>query len=433
MQVSVESTGPLERRIAVEVPAERVEREVDNKLRALGRTAKIKGFRPGKVPLKVVQQQYGDQVRQEVLGDLLQATYSEALDQEKLQPAGRPRIEPEQQAPGEAFRYTAIIEVFPEVKLQGLDQIEVSRPLVEIGDDDVDKLLQRIRRQHAEWEPVERKSADGDQLVVDFEGSIDGEPFEGGKAEKATVELGAGRMLKDFEKGLTGVQAGQDLSFKVNFPKDYNAEHLAGKKAVFKAHVHSVSAPRLPEVDDAFAERLGMSEGGVSRLMEELRKSMEREVEQATQGRVKQQVLDQLYEKNPIELPTPLVDEEIRRLQQDMVQRMGMGEDSQPDLPRELFEEEARKRVALGLLVGEVIREHEIRIEEDRVRQAIGRLVAGQENPEETARAYLSDPDTRRGIEAMVMEEQVVDLLLESATVKDQKTSFEDLVSQGQG
>ena len=435
MQVSVESTGTLERRINVEVPAEQVENAVENKLRQLARTAKIKGFRPGKVPMRIVRQQYGEQVRQEVLGDLIQSTYGEALQKEELNPAGQPRIEPQTLEPGKPFSYTAVIEVFPEIKLADPGKIEVTRPEAEITDADMDKLLDRIRKQHAEWRDVERKATDGDRLVVDFEGRIDGEAFEGGKAEKANIELGAGQMLEDFEKGLKGARAGEDLKFKVKFPKDYNAEHLAGKKAEFTAHVHSVSEPELPELDDDFASKLGINEGGMSKLREQLRESMEREARQASRQRLKKQVMDGLYEYNPVEVPGALVDDEIARLRQDMLQRMGLqqGSDQAPELPRELFEEEASRRVALGLLVGAVIREHELKLEEQRVKDTVSELVAGTENPQEMARAYLGDANARRSIEAMAMEEQVVDYLLDKVKVKSSKVDFEELVGQQQG
>ena len=435
MQVSVESTGTLERRVNVEVPADRVENAVENKLKQLSRTAKIKGFRPGKVPMRIIRQQYGDQVRQEVLGDLIQSTYGEALQKEELNPAGQPRIEPRELESGKPFSYTAVIEVFPEIKLADPAKIEVTRAEAEVGAADMDKLLERIRKQHAEWREVERKAADGDQLVVDFEGRIDGEPFEGGKAEKATIELGAGKMIEDFEKGLKGARAGEDLKFKVKFPKDYNAEHLAGKKAEFTAHVHSVSEPELPELNDEFAVKLGISEGGMDKLREQLRESMEREVRQAARQRLKKQVMDGLYENNRIEVPTSLVDDEIARLREDMLQRMGLQQssDQAPDLPRELFEEEASRRVALGLLVGAVIRENELKLEEQRIKDTVSELVAGTDNPQEMARAYLADNNARRSIEAMAMEEQVVDFLLDRVKVKSSKMDFEELVGQQQG
>lgn len=432
MQVSVESTGALERRLTVQVPADRIEQQIEERLRSLSRRAKIKGFRPGKVPYKVVRQHYGDDVRQEVLSEVVRSSFSEAVAEKQLNPAGAPRIEPESAEPGQDLRYTATIEVYPEIELTGLDGIEVERPQVEISDADVDAMLERMRKQHATWEEVQRPAARGDRVSVDFEGAIDGEPFPGNKGENTAVELGAGSMLPEFEKALEGAEPRQELSFDVTFPDDYHGEEVAGKTARFQVTVRGVSEPRLPELDEEFAKTFGVTEGGVEKLRERLRESMQREAEQTARNRVKQQVLDGLAEANPVDVPTALVDEEIERLRKDTAARMGVPEDRTADLPRELFAEQAEKRVRLGLLIGELIREQDIQVDRDRLKETVDGMVAGYENPEEMARAYMQNPQVLRSLEAMVLEEQVVDHLLERAKVSDKAVSFDELVNQAE-
>lgn len=432
MQVSVESTGALERRLTVQVPADRIEKQIEERLQSLSRRAKIKGFRPGKVPYKVVRQHYGDDVRQEVLSEVMRSSFSEAVTEQQLNPAGMPRIEPQSAEPGQDLRYTATIEVYPEIKLTGLDGIEVERPQVEITDADLDAMLERMRKQHATWEEVQRPAAQGDRVNVDFEGTIGGEPFPGNKGENTAVELGSGNMLPEFEKALEGAEPGQELSFDVTFPDDYHGEDVAGKTARFQVTVRSVSEPRLPELDEEFAKTFGVTEGGVEKLRERLRESMQREAEQTARNRVKQQVLDGLAEANPVEVPTALVDEEIERLRKDTAARMGVPEERTADLPRELFAEQAEKRVRLGLLIGELIREQEIEADRDRLKETVDGMVAGYENPEEMAHAYMQNPQVLRSLEAMVLEEQVVDHLLGRAKVSDKPVSFDELVNQAE-
>ncbi len=431
MQVSVESTGTLERRLTVQVPADRIEKQVEERLLSLSRQAKIKGFRPGKVPYKVVRQRYGEDVRREVLGEVMRSSFGEAVSQHELHPAGAPRIEPESAEPGQDLRYTATIEVYPEIELQGLDALEVTRPQVEIGDRDVEAMLERMRRQHATWDEVTRAAREGDRVSVDFRGTIDGEEFSGNTAEKASVELGSGNMLEDFEQALIGAEPGQDLAFDVTFPGDYHSGEVAGKTARFEAHVHSVSEPRLPDADDEFAKAFGVTEGGLATLRERLRESMQREADEAIRRRVKQQVLDGLAAANPVEVPRALVEEEIGRLRQDAGARMGLPEERSAELPAELFAEQAEKRVRIGLLVGELIRQQEIQVDRERVKAMVDGMVAGYENPEEMARAYMQNPQVSRSLEAMALEEQVVDHLLERAKVSEEPVSFDELVDQG--
>lgn len=428
MQVSVETVSNLQRRMIVQVPAERIEQEVDRRLRSLMKRVRIDGFRPGKVPLKVVQQRYGAGVYQEVVGDVVQSTYQEAIAQEKLQPAGGPSIEPKVMEPGKGLEYVATFEVFPQVQAADLSQVSVERPRVEIGEADVDKVIESLRRQHKTFVAVDRPAREGDQVVVDFEGSLDGETFEGGKAEAAPVELGAGQMLAAFEEQLVGLRPGEEKTLDVPFPEGYPAEHLAGKTAQFAVKVREVKEPSLPPVDEDFARAFGIKEGGVDKLREEVRANMAREVEESVKNRVKTQVMDALYKAHDLELPEALVKEEIERLRQQAAARFGEQVKGQ-NLPDELFAEEARRRVALGLIIRELVRSNDLSVDPERVQETLERMAAGYEDPKQVIDYYRTNAQAMSGLEAMVLEEQVVDWVLGQGTVTEKPTSFDELMN----
>lgn len=432
MQVSVEQTGNLERKVTVQVPAERVEDEVTNRLRNLARRVRMDGFRPGKVPFKVVQKRYDGQVRGEVLSDLVQQTLSEALRQENLRPAGGPRIEPKKMEPGQALEYSAIFEVYPQIELASLDSAAVEKPAAEVTDADVDKMLEKLRTQRATWNEVEREAREGDQITVNFEGSIDGQVFAGGKGDQVPIVLGSGTMIEGFESQLEGAKAGEHRTVDVRFPDDYRAKEVAGKDAKFEVDVVKVAEPVLPEMDDDFAQAFGVKEGGVEALRSEVRGNMERELEQKVRAHIKEQVLERLLEANEIEVPKALVDEEITRL---ISQATGKSPEELRgmNLPREAFEERARKRVALGLLIGEVINKNELQLDADRVSETLNRVAASYEDPEEVIQAYRKNPSLRNDLEAHVMEEQVVDLLVGQMQVKEKRMAFDDLMNEGEG
>ncbi|MEA5444565.1 trigger factor [Gammaproteobacteria bacterium AB-CW1] len=433
MQVSVESDGGLKRRMKVQVPAERIDKEVDNRLRSLGKKAKLPGFRPGKVPFKVMRQQYGEQVRAEVVNEVVRETWSEALEKEALRPAGGPEISSLDSEPGKELEYEAAFEIYPEIELKSLEGESIERPKVEITDEDVDAMLENLQRQHGEWKPVERAAADGDQVRIDFEGKVDGEPFEGGSAEGVEVELGAGRLLADFEKGLKGVEAGQELEVKVKFPKDYGSEEVAGKKGVFQVKVHEVKALELPELDDSFCERFGITEGGVDKLREEVRNNMDAELEQTVRGNVREQVLEKLLAKNEIDVPTAMVDQEIQSLRQDTMQRMGVSDpDKAPDMPDEMFRDQAERRVRVGLLMGEVIRKHELKPDEAHIDKVLERVTAGQENADELARQYKANPQAMQQLQTMALEEQVIEKLMGELEIKEVEKPFREVMNFAQ-
>ncbi len=429
MMVSVETVGGLERRMKVQVPAERIEKEVDSRLERVGRTARIKGFRPGKVPMKVIRQRYGSQVRQEVLGEVMQMSYFEAISQEKLRPAGHPRIEPGNTDQGHDLEYTAVFEVYPDVELKGHEGLAVEKPTAEIAETDIDDMIENLRRQRAEWEESEQAAETGCRIIVDFKGTLDGEPFEGGSGEEVPVVLGQGGMLPDFEAGLVGMTAGAEKDISVSFPENYGAEELAGRTAEFHVTARRVETQRLPEVDDDFCAAFGITEGGVSKLRDEVLDSMRRELDQTVQARMKEQVMDGLLEGNEVELPVALVEEEIRSLREAAARRMGVDPADPSNLPpRDSFEEVAQRRVKLGLLVAEVIRKGDIELDKERVRERVRQLAADYGNPEEVVKLYTQNRQLMDRLEMEVMEEQVVNWLLERAQISEKPIAFKELM-----
>ncbi|MFO1407085.1 MAG: trigger factor [Steroidobacteraceae bacterium] len=430
MQVSVEQTGALERRIEVSVPKERVEQAVHERLQQVGRTARLKGFRPGKAPLKVIRQQFGAQVRQEVVGDLVQATFAEAVTQQKLAPATGPRIEPIEVGPGEDLRYRAVFEVYPDVTLGKVEGIEVVRPVAEVGDADIDAMVENLRAQRPKFDPVERESREGDRVTMDFAGNIGGEAFEGSSGTDVAVLLGGGRMIREFEAGITGMKAGEERRFDVRYPDDYHNKSLAGRTATFDVTMKKVEEKSLPDLDDEFCREYGVAEGGMTQLRSEVAENMRRELEANVRGRIRGQVLERLLEANPVEVPRSLVDAQVREMQIDAARRMGARDASQVP-PADPFVEPARRRVALGILVGEVIKRNGIRLDRDKVEARLADLAGGYPDPGSVLKAYRQNADAMRQIENMVLEEQVVDWLLERAKVTDQPASFKEVMNFG--
>ena len=428
MQVSVESTGKLERRMRVELPAARIDQEVDSRLKSVGKTAKIKGFRPGKVPAKVVKQRYGAQIREEVVSEIMQQSYTDAVQQENLNPAGGPSIQPDKPEDSNGFAYIATFEVMPEVELKDLDKIKVAKPVVSIGKKDLDAMIDKLRKQKATWEEVDRKSADGDRVIVDFDGSLDGEAIAGGKGTEVPVVLGDGMMLPDFEKALFGVKAGDEKSFKVKFPKDYQAEELQGKKVDFDAKVHRVEKEVLPEVNDEFAAMFEVAEGGIEKFKEDVKDNMRREADAKISGDIREQVIDGLIETNAIEVPKTLIHQEKHALQRDAMQRMGI-EDPEQAPAIDNFTELAEKRVRLGLLIRQLIADQKLSIDEGMVRARVEEMCAGYENAEDMVNMYLSNPQVVQQIEPMVLEQQAIDWLAENGKVTDKKVAFTDYMN----
>jgi trigger factor len=428
MQVSVESIGKLERRMQVQVPAEEVKQQIATRLKELSRTARLKGFRPGKAPLTVIRQQFGQQVHREVIGELMQSSFSEAVTQNQLSPAGSPRIEPKTVAEGQDLTYVATFEVLPEVSFAPIASLPVERVTAEVTDGDVDAMIERLRKQQTKYSPVQRPAAAGDKVTVDFEGTIDAVPFEGGKGEGVPIVIGEGRMLPQLEQGLTGVTAGETKDIGVDFPADYRATELAGKHAVFKVSVKGVEEPSLPELDEEFCKSFGVAEGGIPKLREDVAANMRRELEQNIRNRNKAAVLDKLYQANPVDIPNALLESQIRDMQVDTMRRAGAKDVSQAP-PREPFVEPARRRVALGLLINEIIRRENIVLDPVRTNARLDEMVSAYGDAAALKRAYLQNADAMRQIESLALEDQVVDWILAHAAVTDRPQTFKELMN----
>ncbi len=385
---------------------------------------------PGKAPLKVIKQQFGAQVRQEVLSDLMQSSFAEAVNSQKLSPAAGPRIEPISTGPGEDLKYRAVFEIFPEVELKLVDGLKIERPVAEVTESDVDAMVQNLREQRPRFNEVDRPSAEGDRVTMDFNGLLDGKGFEGSKGEGVAVLLGGGRMLADFERGVTGAKAGDSLTIDVRYPDDYHNKSLAGQTAAFDVQVKKVEEKVLPELDDEFCSEYGVLEGGMEQLRSEVRENMGRELTTNIRTRLKQQLLDRLLEGNPVEVPRGLVDAQVREMQIDAARRIGARDASQIP-PPETFQEPARRRVALGILISELIKSRGIELDRARVEERLAELAADYPDPAPVLKAYRENAEAMRQVESLVLEEQVIDYLLERAESKDRPMSFKDLMNFG--
>lgn len=430
MQVSLETGEGLERKLTIQVPAETVDKEVESRLNSMKTRVKVDGFRPGKVPFKIVKQQYGDQVHQEVVGDVMQTSFRDAVAKEDLKPAGMPSIEPKTMKLGEPLEYVATFEVYPEVELADFSSLEVERTTAEVADADIDKMLDTLKKQRTTYDVVERASQDGDQITISFEGFVDGEAFEGGKADNVPVVIGSGSMIPGFEEQLVGKSAGDEFSFEVTFPEDYHAENLKGKPATFETRVVSVAEAKEPELDDEFARAFGVTEGGIEQLRKDVRENMERELKNKLETLLKNSVMDALLKANDIDVPKALVDEEAGNLQQQMAQQGQL--QAGMSLPKELFEGEAKRRVSLGLLIGEVVKKAEIKVEQDKVNAKIEDIAATYEDPQQVRDHYQNNPQMKSGIEALVMEEMVVDWIAEQAKVNEVSKGFDEVMKPDQ-
>ena len=431
MQVSLTATGGLERRLEVAVPANEVATQVEQRLKNISRTARLKGFRPGKAPLPVVRKQFGEQVHADVVSDLIRSSFAEALTQEKLTPAGGPRIEPITMAPGTELKYAAIFEVLPEIKVRPFDSIAVDRPSAQVTEDDINAMIESMRRQKPVFTVVERHAQETDRVTIDFDGQIDGKPFEGGEGRNVTVVIGSRQALPELEEGIKGAAAGENRAVSLSFPADSPNKALAGNTAQLQVTIKQVEQQSLPEVDEAFCRAYGVEEGGIETLRTEVRSSMERELSDVIRNRVRGQVLDALYRENTFEVPRSMIDEQVQRLQLDAARRIGAKDASQVPA-RELFEDQARRRAALGLLMGQIVQSEGIKLDRERVQTRLDALVASYPNSEEVRRAYLQNADAMRQVESVALEDQVVDWIVDRAHVNDKPMSFKDLTGFGQ-
>lgn len=430
MQATVETLEGLERRLTITVPAANIEDAVTAELRNIAKNRRFDGFRKGKVPLKMVAQMYGKAVRNDVMGEVMQRHYIEAIVKEKINPAGAPTFAPVETAEGQDLVFTATLEVFPEIELKGLENVTVEKPVVEVQDADVDNMIETLRKQQATWTEVEAAAEEGMRATIDFTGSIDGEEFEGGKAENFPLELGQGRMIPGFEDGITGKTAGMEFEIDVTFPEDYHAENLKGKAAKFLIKVNKVESRELPELTDEFVSKFGVAEGGIDALKAEVRKNMERELKQAVKARIKEQAIDGLAKENDITVPAALIEQEIGVLRQQAAQRFGGNTEAADQLPRELFEEQAKKRVVVGLLLGEVIKSEELKADDEKVKALISEMATAYEDPTEVIAYYESNEEMMNNMRNVALEEQAVDAIIAKAQVTEKEESFDAIMNQ---
>lgn len=432
MQVSVEMLNDLERRVTVQVPAERVAKEIQDRLIAMSRRVKVDGFRPGKVPLKLIRRMYGDQVRYEAVSELMEHSLRDALVQEKLNPLGGPKIEPKPLEEGQAFEYSATFEVMPEFDPSGFENIKVERPVAEVTEQDVDHMIETLRQQRTIWTAVERPARDGDRVRFDFEGKIDGQDFAGNKGENAQIVLGGKSLLADFETRLIGLTPGTETEFDLTFPEDYQVKEVAGKTAHFQVKLHGVEEAHLPEVDDAFAEKFDVKEGGVPALRQALRENMERELREGIQAVTKRQVMQGLLEANTVPLPQALIEVEIEQLASQLRFPPSNNDEKIQQLKAKLFETEARRRVALGLLISKLATKQGIQADEERVRARLDAFAATHEEPAEVLRYYEQTPNALDNVRALVLEDQIVDWVLERAQVTEKASTFAEIMMPSQ-
>lgn len=434
MQVSVETTQGLERRLTITVPAESIDTAVKSRLQQLAKTQRINGFRPGKVPVSVIQKRYGQAVRQEIAGEAMQRNFYDAIVQEKITPAGMPNFEMKTDVDGQDLTFVAAFEVYPEVEVKDADKIEVAKPVVDISDKDLANMMDTLRKQHASWKEVKRKAKSDDRVTVDFIGTIDGAEFEGGKAEDFQLEMGKDRMIPGFEKPIVGNKTGDEVVADVTFPEDYHADKLKGKDAQFTITLKKVEQLDLPKVDEDFAKLFGIEDGNIESLEAEVRKNMQRELDQTLKANVKEQVIAGLLANNQIDLPKSLVEQEINALREQAKQRFsqqqGGNVDNLPELPADLFEENARKRVTIGLLLGEVIKTEKLKVDTSKVDALIETAASAYEDPQEVIEYYKTNDELLQQMNNVALEEQAVEVLLTKAKVKEVTKAFDEIMNK---
>lgn len=433
MQTNQEALGALERRIDMSVPVAEIEKEVEARLKKLSRTVKMPGFRPGKVPFKMVAQAHGPQVRSEAIGAAVEKAFGESIRAQNVRVAGYPRIEPKEASSPEVLEFSAVFEVYPEITVGDVSGKEIERPQLEVTDAEVDKTIDVLRKQRTSFDPVERAAQDGDRVVIDFAGRKDGELFEGGQATDFPFVLGAGSMLKDFENAVLGMKAGEVKTFDMTFPEDYHAKNLAGQAVQFEVTLRRVSEPKLPEVDEYFAKMLGVADGDVAKMREEVKGNLEREVKRRIQARVKEQVMNVLLETHPIEVPNALVEEESRVLADNARRDLESRGMQTKDLPIEAgwFTEQAVRRVKLGLIMAEVVKSKDLYAKPEQIRALIDDFAASYEDPSEVVNWYYAQPQRLAQAEAVVVEDNVVEWVVANAKTTDKPVAFDELMGNG--
>ncbi len=432
MQVSVEKTSELSRKMTVSVPETVVQEKMAERLKSLAHSVKIDGFRPGKVPQHVVKKMYGDRIRGEIASELIKATYYDALQDQDLKPAGHPYIEPVDETEG--FKYTAVFEVYPEITLEGIDQLEVVRPVAAVSDSDVENMIEKLRAQQQSWHIVDRPAQEHDRVTISFSGTSEGENFTDGRVEDFQVVCGSKKMIPGFEDNLVGLETGSNKTFTLTFPEDYDNKVLAGKVAQFAVDVIKVEEPLLPEIDEDFVKAYGIEDGSVESFREDVRNNMDRELEQALRSKLKSSVMDALYEKIQLTVPNTLVDMEVDSLMKPYIETAKRQKMKLEDLklPRDVFEEQAKRRVALGLILGEIIQKNAIKLDSNKVRSTIEDLARSYERPDDVINWYYSDESRLTDVQQMVLEDQVIEWLVARAKVSDETVNFNDVMDRQQ-
>jgi len=431
MDISVEATSELERKMTIAVPSEEVESVVDQRLQEAARNVRLNGFRKGKVPLSVVRNRFGKGVRQEVIGELMNRSYYEALNEKKIRPAGQPTIETTNTDEGQNLQFTATFEVYPEVELPDFAELEVEKLVAEVSDADIDQMIETLREQRHSWQETSREAADGDMVNIDYVGRKDDEEFQGGQAEGTSLVIGSGRMIPGFEQGLIGAKAGDIVTLNLTFPEKYHNSELAGKDADFHVTVNKVSEKVKPELDDEFIASFGIEEGGIEAFRKEISQNMEREMKGASRSKVKIQLVESLLKICNVNAPNVLVDGEVANLRLQALQRMGAGANQQIDeslLPDELFRDQAKRRVASGLIIGELISKQNITPDADKVREAVDEIASTYESPEEVVNWYYGNREQMAGVENSVLEDQAFDYILEHAKVIEKQVTYEAVI-----
>lgn len=432
MQVSVEKTSELSRKMTVSVPEAVVQEKMAERLKSLARSVKIDGFRPGKVPQHVVKKMYGDRIRGEIASELIKATYYDALQDQDLKPAGHPYIEPLDETEG--FKYTAVFEVYPEISLEGIDQLEVVRPVATVSDSDVENMIEKLRAQQQSWHIVDRPAQEHDRVTISFSGTSEGENFTDGRVEDFQVVCGSKKMIPGFEDNLVGLETGSNKTFTLTFPEDYDNKALAGKVAQFEVDVIKVEEPLLPEINEDFVKTYGIEDGSVESFREDVRNNMDRELEQALRSKLKSSVMDALFEKIQLTVPNTLVDMEVDSLMKPYIETAKRQKMKLEDLklPRDVFEEQAKRRVALGLILGEIIQKNAIKLDSNKVRSTIEDLARSYERPDDVINWYYSDESRLTDVQQMVLEDQVIEWLVARAKVSDETVNFNDVMDRQQ-
>lgn len=431
MQVSLETTTGLERRLTVGIPAQEVDVEVEKRVKDAAGKVNINGFRKGKVPMKVVKQRFGEGIRNEVLGDVINRTYVEALKQEDIKPAGMPNIDTTVNVEGKDLEYVALFEVYPSIELIDFSGIKATKLMGSVEDSDVDKTIENLRKQHADWSAVKRAAKDGDRVNINYCGRKDGEEFDGGKADNQQLVLGSKQMITGFESGIEGMKAGDEKILALTFPDDYQSEELKGAAVEFEIKVNTIEKQALPKLDEEFFKKFGVEEGGEEAFRSEVKGNMERELKKAQKNKLKTEVLDQVCEQQSIDIPQALVSNEIDNMRRQTMQQFGdnaQNMDLTSLLPDTMFEEQSKKRVALGLIVAEIVKANEIKADAEKVKETIGEMAETYDDSEAVIRYYNSNAEAKSGIEAIVLEDQVIDHILSVAKVKEKKCSFDDII-----